>query len=526
MIKSQSSLRRLFLALTCIIATTVSGAFSAAEAKVTLSKLFVDGGIIQRDKPVNVFGTARPGEIVACEMAGNKGVCIVKKSGNFLVTLPPPQGDGPFTLRVVGDNLIEVKNLTPGEVWIVAGDEGIEKDSLQAAAPIDSADLPPSLQLFKVPIRLSDAPIRLVDGRWLKATEPGAMSFSALGLRFGCDLAKQVGGPIAIIQVSCPESPIKSWISAGGLLSKQETAGASGKSTLRKADYEKLNDEYRASLQAWQAGLTAGKEPAPKPLPSVLMRSAASALFNGMVAPLTPYSVRGVVWDHGASDIAEVLNYKNFLAVFLKDLRQVLRQEGLPVIMLQSGALGEAQKGDDSPISVLRHVQFRARVWPRTYMAVGVDMDKRDAKTGAISTDFDTLAQRVANIALTTQYRTPAPISYPIIETVEPVADGEALKLRLRHADKGLVYKGTPSDKERDKGQGNGKETVSIKGFSVSSWNHQYFDADAELQNDTIIVRSKFVKQPKFVRYGWGNSPALGLYSQDDLPLVPYISDR
>jgi sialate O-acetylesterase len=526
MIKSPSSLRRVLLLLTCLLTATACGAFTPAQAKVVLSTLFVDGGIIQRDKPVNVFGTAKPGEIVTCEMAGNKGVCIVKKSGNFLVTLPAPQGEGPFTLRVVGDNLIEVKNLTPGEVWIIAGDEGVEKDSLQAGAPIESSDLPPTLQLFKVPIRLSDKPVRLVDGRWQKATESGAMSFSALGLRFGCDLAKQVGGPIGIIQLSCPESPIKSWISAGGLLSKQETAGAAGKSTLTKADFDKLSDEYRTSLESWQASLTAGKEPPPKPLPNVLMRSAASSLFNGMVAPLTPYSVRGVVLDHGASDIAEVLNYKNFLAVFMKDLRQVFRQDGLPVIMLQSGAIGEAQKGDDSPISVLRHVQFKARVWPRTYMAVGVDMDRRDPKTGAISTDFDTLAQRITNIALTTQYRTPAPMTYPIIETVEPIADGEALKLQLRYADKGLVYKGTSADTDKNKDKSKDRDKTTIKGFSVSSWNHQYFDADAELQNDKIIVRSKFVKEPKFVRYGWGNSPALGLYSQDGLPLVPYISDR
>ena len=499
-----------FLTIGLTLLATICSITQPAQARVSLSKLFTDGGVIQRDKPINVFGTAKPGEIVTAEMSGNKSVCIVPKSGNFLITLPAPDGDGPYTLRVVGDNLVEIKNLTPGEVWIVAGDADLDTDSLRASRPIDSAELPATLQLFKVPIRLADKPMRLVEGHWIKATEPGAMAFSALGLRVGCDMAKQVGGPIALIQASCPETPIRAWISPGGLLSKPETAGAAGKSTLKPEDYAKLAADYDESIKTWQATLTDGKEPEAAPIPNQLVRNAASSVFDGMIAPLTPFSVRGLIWYHGVSDLSEVLNYKNFFACFVKDFRQVFKQEGLPIIFVQSGLLGEAQKGDDSPISILRQVQYRARVWPRTYMAVSLDLEEKDPKSEAVKIDFDKLAQRVTNIALTTQYRTPAVITCPVIDSVEPVADGEALKLHLRYAPNGLTLKGkTP-----------------IKGFAVGAWNRQYFDADVDLQDDGIVVSSKFVKNPKFVRYCWGNSPTVNLFSQDGLPLVPYSSDR
>ncbi len=555
---------------------TILAVAEPALAKVKLSPLFVDGGIIQRDKPVNVFGTGRPGEIVTCEIGGNKGVCIIKPSGNFLVSLPHPAGDGPFTLRVAGDNLVEIKNLHPGEIWIVAGDADLDRDSIATGSLPEGSDLADNLSLFRVGLKLAARPVRQVEGHWIKATDPGAMAFSALGLRFGCDLAKQVGGPIGIIQVSCRETPIRSWISPGGLLENSDTAGAAGKSNLEPKDYDKLNADYQANLKKWMVELKEGpniqgpnhqgqdnqgknkedlnKEgsksstaggaefkagnshpqdgnshskdgagssdpgtpagpsavpPAP-PLPSPLLRNAASSLFNGMIAPLTPYSVRGLVWYHGRSDLAEVLNYKTYLAVFMKDVRQVFRQDLLPVILVQTGALAEPQTGDDSPVSILRQVQYKARLAPRTYMAVSLDLDKKEKKSGMIKTDIPALAQRLTNIALSTQYHTPAKFSSPVIETVEKALDGEALKLQLRYADKGIQYNGSGD----------------IKGFTVSAWNHQYFDAQAQIEGDTIMVQSKFVKEPKFVRYCWGNCPTINLFNQDGLPLMPYTSDR
>jgi len=241
-----------------------------------------------------------------------------------------------------------------------------------------------------------------------------------------------------------------------------------------------------------------------------LLRNYASAVFNGMVAPLTPYSVRGVIWYQGMSDLSEVLNYKPFLAVFMKDIRQSLRQEGLPIIMVQAGCVTEKQTGDDSPVSVLRHVQFKARLAPRTYMVVSLDLNHINKKTGALTIDYDALAGRITNIALSTQYHTPVPTATPVVDTVEKIHDGEALKLQLRYADKGLTYSG--------KGE--------IKGFGISGWNHQYFDADVKLDGDTIILQSKYLKDPKFVRYCWGNCPTINLFSQDGLPLAPFINDR
>jgi sialate O-acetylesterase len=275
-------------------------------------------------------------------------------------------------------------------------------------------------------------------------------------------------------------------------------------------DFDKQTAEYKENLKKWQSTLVAGQEPGAPPLPGKKMRNYSSALFNGMLAPLTPLSLCGAVWHHGKSDLMEVLDYKPFLSVFMKDLRQIFRQEGLPIILVQTGALAAPQVNDDSPVSVLRQVQYRARLGPRTYMAVSLDLDQRDPRTGGIKTDFDSLAQRITNIALSTQYHTPAAIASPVIDTLEQIADGEALKLQLRYADKGLSYTG--------KGE--------IKGFTISSWNHQYFDAQVVLEGDSIVVQSKFVKDPKFVRYCWGNLPTITLFNKDGLPLVPYTSDR
>jgi sialate O-acetylesterase len=562
MSKGQRNAIRLLPVLLTLLLGAVSDIFNCrpALAKVKLSPLFVDGGVIQRDKPVNVFGTGRPGEIVTCEIGGNKGVCIIKDSGNFFVSLPFPNGSGPFTLRVAGDNLVEIKDLHPGEVWIVAGDADMDRDSLSCGSLPDRADLPDTLQLFRVGLRFAPRPIRQPLGHWIKATDPGAMTFSALGLKFGCDLAKQVGGDIGIIQVTCPQTPIRAWISPAGLLGNSETAGAAGKSNLEAKDYDKLTADYNESVKKWMTSLQestapaaspgkakqtaevypsnpapskdsgsdlskdtgktsstqasktpAGPAPPPAPpLPSPLLRNAASALFNGMLAPLTPYSVRGVIWYHGRSDLAEVLNYKNYLAVFMKDLRQTFRQDLLPIILVQTGALSDPQTGDDSPVSILRQIQYKARLAPRTYMAVSLDLDQKDKKTGKITTDMTGLAQRLTNIALSTQYHTPAVFTSPVIETVEKAADGEALKLQLRYADKGLQT----------------NSAGEIKGFSVSAWNHQYFDAQAQIEGDTIVVQSKFVKEPRFVRYCWGNSPTITIFNRDGLPLMPYTSDR
>lgn len=474
-------MKRLFsLFSTLILALGLS--VGQAQAKVTLSQIFSDGAIVQRDKPLSIFGNANPGELVTASLAGQKGTAIAGKDGKFVITLAPCSLPGSHELKVLGENLVTVKDVRFGEVWMLAGDT-----SLDSAPPLDVSGLLSGVKIFKVGVNFSRSPESKLSGEWLSADHA---KHNQLALSFAKKIKAVVDCPVAIVEVEGPKAPLRAWISQQGLDSKIDGHAINVKNALDEANFKVLMASFKAGkLGPELAGMSSG-------------------IYNGMLAPLAPYTMRGIIWRQGLGDLQSALNYKLLMPIFISDLRTSLKQEQLPLILVQLGAVNTVNAAlEDSTASLIRLYQLKARLAPKTYLVLSVDLGRANKDTGNIETDVQVLSERIAAAALSTQYKKPTPFQSPVVELVEP--EGNGLKLTLRHVGKGLTC--------RDK---------KIKGFAVAGWDHKFVDADAAIEENAVLVKCEQIKEPRFVRYGWGNSPVLSLFTEDGLPLAPFTNDR
>lgn len=490
---------------------------SSAQAKVTLARIFSDGAVFQKDKPINVWGEALPGEVVTVDMAIGRAQTVVDKSGKFLVTLPAMSFTEPLEMTITGQNKIVLKNIRLGQVFLVAGD-GIMHASLQEEAALEkkygsgelaegNIEMPDGIRLYRQPISLSRNPDTIGntgDERtgtkgWvnINKNQGEALKASAIGMILARELKRNLKEPIGIIQVTLPDTPLRSWISAQSLDSVPEARSIAQKNMLDEDIYKRDWQEYinRTELEK---------------LPSKNLSQMTSAVANGMLAPITPYGLKAVIFAQGESDLAAPLQYKTLFPVFIKDLRRTFAQEQLPLYYVQLGAqpTETAEKENASQSASIRHTQFKARIAPKSYLIVSSDICHEDEKSGSIYMSAEDLSKRIANTALATLFKQAKAYLYPIVEYIE--VEGNAVKVVFKNAGRGLMAKGKPP----------------VKGFALAGHDHQFFEAEAKIEGNTVFLESKYVRQPKFVRYGWGNNPKLTLFSLDGLPAMPYTNDR
>lgn len=197
--------------------------FSLAEVKP--NGLFVDNAVLQRGMPVPVWGTARPGEQVTVEFAGQK-IVTTADNGKWMVRLKPmPANSTPQTITITGDNEIEIANIVVGDVWIASGQSNMERTLglAEGQKPIDnweqevaSANFP-LIRQFRVPNRVSAQPVADVTSKWVVCSPETAPHFSAVGFFFARELHKTLGVPVGILFSSWGGTEVEAWTSADSL---------------------------------------------------------------------------------------------------------------------------------------------------------------------------------------------------------------------------------------------------------------------------------------------------------------------
>src|SRR5271169_3327251 len=177
------------------------------HAEVKPNSLFSDNAVLQRDVAVPVRGTAREGEKVSVEFAGQK-VSAVTKDGKWMTRLKPLQAGGPFTMTIMGDNTVTLTNISVGDVWVASGQSNMERplgNTWSDTAPVDNwqeeiaAANYPQLRQFHVPMALAFNPVADVNGYWDVCSSKTAPGFSAVGYFFGRDLQQAVKVPVGIL---------------------------------------------------------------------------------------------------------------------------------------------------------------------------------------------------------------------------------------------------------------------------------------------------------------------------------------
>ena len=482
-------------------------------ADVRLPALISDNMVLQQKAKTTVWGEADPNEKVTVKIGTVTQSVTSGVDGHWAMKLPVMKAGGPYDMTISGRNKITILNVMVGEVWVCSGQSNMEwrvNASKDAEDEIAAANYP-KIRMFTVEQKTSDKRESDCEGKWVVCDPSAAGDFSAVAYFFGREIFQSQKIPVGLV-VSASEGPSKAedWIPADGLdLDPDLRALAAGKS----ADSTMATEEYKRRYAEWvtaTAQAKADNQPLP-PEPGAPKEGAKSTppsqLFNGMISPLLPYSIRGVVWYQGESNTRNPQLYRKLFPVLVRSWRQSWGQGDFPFLFVQlPGFLLKKSFPTDSAWAELREAQAMALKLPKTAMAVTIDIGDEHTLHPLNKQE---VGRRLALAARANVYGEEVVASGPVF--VSQKIDGSEITLSFKQLDGGLAVS-----------MGGGS---SLKGFAIAGADKKFVWADAKIVGDTVVVSSDQVPKPVAVRYAWGDNPDCNLAGKGGLPAAPFRTD-
>jgi sialate O-acetylesterase len=229
--------------------------------------------------------------------------------------------------------------------------------------------------------------------------------------------------------------------------------------------------------------------------------------YNGMIAPLLPFAIKGAIWYQGETNVGRAAQYERVMAQLIQDWRARFESGDFPFLVVQLASFLERRDAPvDSEWARLREAQLHvSRNVPRSGLAVTIDIG--DAKDIHPKNKQD-VGERLALVALARVYGRKLEYSGPAYRSMK--IEGARARLSFDHASGGLVSK--------DGGR--------LKGFAVAGEDGRFVWADADIEGEQVIVSSPEVKRPVAVRYAWADNPEANLYNRAGLPASPFRTDE
>jgi sialate O-acetylesterase len=480
-----------------------------AWANIKLPSIIGDNMVLQRGQVLNFWGLSDPGEYVTVIIGENKYGTIADGKGRWMIRFPA-QKEGPSEITIRGKNIITIRNVIWGDVWLCAGQTNMLAtvgESAHTEEDLAKANLP-EVRLFKIePDCAKDAQFDFGQrGHWVGCTADTARAFSSVAYNFGQEVYDKTHVPLGLILSARPGATMQTWISADAMLKSKEFKGLPGLNDQNFELLEKLTTQLRETDQ--QSDPDTYKDVSFRIQVFKTNSQTPNCTFNGMISPLVPFALKGVVWYQGENDLGEPLRLRRMIELFMQDWRSQFLEPKLAFIFVQIPNLhARTKEPEESQYADLREAQASVRKLPYAWVAVTIDTVP-GANAPAHPKDKREIAHRAALIALATQYHVPAKSLSPFYDSME-VTDDNKIKIHLRLAEPELKV--------------NGKEP---KGFAIAGEDKVFVWAKAEIEGDNIIVWSDKVKKPVAVRYAWADNPECNLYNQDNLPLCPFRTDN
>lgn len=490
---------------------------SAAWADVTLPAMFSDHMVLQRDIDVPVWGWADPSEKVAVTLNDETKTAVADAAGKWSVTLAARRASGPHTLTVKGKNTIQINDVLVGEVWLASGQSNMAMTVARAADfPEEQAAADhPKLRMFTVARVPAETPQERCQGTWQVSSPESVGAFSATAYFFGRELHEQLDVPVGLVHSSWGGTPIEAWTSLEVQQSLPELQPMLDDWQRRidtydpdaaKAQYDKQMARWPEQVKkAKEAGRRPPRRPGAPADPKLSQRRPAN-LYNGMIAPLVPYALRGAIWYQGEANAGGAAHlYGLQLTAMIKNWRSVWGQGDFPFEWVQLPNFREPQKEpvETSGWVIVQEQMLKSLALDDTGMAITIDVGEADDIHPKNKQD---VGKRLALWALGTTYGKQIVYSGPLYRCHRK-GKGEIV-VEFDHVGGGLVAKGD-----------------GLKGFAVAGADKKFVFADAKIVGQTVVVSSREVAQPVAVRYAWASNPDCNLYNDAGLPASPFRTD-
>lgn len=512
--------------------------------------------VLQQGIKIPVWGLADAGEAVTVTLGDHTARTVTGADGKWRVNLEPmPPGSVSLTLTVTGKNSLKFGDVLVGDVWICSGQSNMELAlnlASNAATEIPKAD-DSQLRLFVVLKKIALDPEYDFKGEWQICTPAMAAKFSAVGYFFGHDLRQKYNYPVGLIASYWGGTPAQSWTSLSGLQKDPPFTNYIGIHEKAVADFPAANEAYpklqadyleqkkqwdvtdgpfyETALKQWndaaaQANASGQSPPArpqsihPMPRPPELPQGGPHSpvvLYNGMIAPMIPYAIKGVIWYQGEANAGNGLEYRTLFPRMITDWREKWNQGNFPFLFVQLASLGAPQvKPSEGGWALLREAQLMTLALPNTGMAVAIDIGN---PYDIHPKDKIDVAKRLFLAARHVAYGEELVYSGPIYDTMK--VEGDKIRLSFKEVGSGLQMSIPPWTSTGVLPPA----PTELRGFTIAGADKKWVWANAQIEGNQIIVSNGLVPEPVAVRYGWGPNPPCNLYNKEGLPASPFRTD-
>jgi sialate O-acetylesterase len=505
MLKFQPS-RAVFVLLIAVLAGAL------AHADVRLPGLVGDNMVLQQGQALKIWGWADAGEKVTVSFNGQTANATTDAQGNWLAPLPAMAAGGPFDMTIAGKNSLTLKNVMLGEVWVCSGQSNMAFTTngvINAQDEMAKADFP-NIRLFTVPRVTATEAQTDAKGQWKVCTPQTVGGFSAVGYFLGRNLFQKLNVPIGLIDSSWGGTCAEAWTTVPTLKADADYNTQFANWDKAIADYPAAMEKYKTDMEAWKVASEKAKA-AGQPQPrqpyapnGPLNPNRPGNLYYGMIAPLVNYTIRGAIWYQGESNAGRAYMYRKLLPTMIGDWRKAWGSDFPFYIVQLANFMPRKDQPGDSAWAELREAQTMTAKLPHNGMAVIIDVgDAADIHPR----DKQTVGYRLALQALGHAYGKDVPCDSPQYASMSVA--GRNVTLRFANSYAGLVS----------------KDDKFLHGFAIAGADKKFYWASAHVKGDTVIVHSRFVKQPVAVRYAWADNPECNLYNSAGLPAIPFRTD-
>ena len=465
-----------------------------AQTTLKIADVLQSNMVVQQKKPFKIWGTAKPGSVVTIESDWSKTLQVkALENGEFTAKIKVPAAiKGDFTqhkISIKSDGQTTVlENLLIGDIWLCSGQSNMQfkvSEDKHASTELPAANYP-NIRLYSADLNFSAVPIRNIKGKWQACTPESAKNFSAAGYYMGKTLYHRLNIPIGIIFSGIGASKVEAFIPQDVL---------AGNSMLDSA-YLKPYLSSPKSKEKIDGGFSFEKVMRPY------------LLYNAMIHPLINLSISGFCWYQGESNKSERAVYTLATQTLIKAWRERFGQGDLPFYYIQVAPFFYDK---EDPVlndyAFFREAQERIATLKNTAMVVSMDVgEAKDLHPK----EKRALGIRLAKTALNLHYGMDT-VAYlgPHYKSMKVIGDVAVISF----------------DKESIKSGLNTNDGGAPQFFTIAGADKVFYNAEAEIVGQTVVLSSDKVPNPVAVRYAFTNYPVTNFQNAAGLPAVPFRTD-
>lgn len=472
--------------LTVILCTAF--VFGLCRAEVVLPNVIGSGMVLQRNDNVMLWGKAKPSSKVFVTTGWNGRKYTVKagSDGSWSVRVETSDAGGPYEITISDGKEIVLDNILLGEVWLCSGQSNMEMpvcgDATQPAEgsyeALRTAKNYPDIRMFTVPRADSTVPLDSCGGEWSVSNPVSVGKFSAVAYYFGRTLSDFLDVPVGLIATSYGGSSIEAWMTE-----------------------ECIKAVDGVNLEAAYSGNQVREQP--------------QRLWNAMLRPLVPYTVKGFIWYQGEANLDRWFDYAKMQKALISLWREAWQRTDMPFYITQIApySYGNAQR---RTLPLLVEAQYQAAAeTPHCRVAATTDVGNRDCIHPARKRQ---VGERLAWLALQYDYAVkglPAPA--PTFHGMEMNDKGE-LMVTFDNVDATDSFVYFDND-----------GSIEIGGFEVAGEDKVFYPAKVRTNvwSNRLYLTSPQVPRPVAVRYAFHNyDGTANLHTNYGQPVPPFRTDR